>query len=307
MLDQSDLTIPSPIQEVKLELLDRQNVKLLVKREDLIHPTISGNKWRKLKGSLLSVKQDGYKGIITYGGAFSNHIHATAAAGQQFDIPTVGIIRGEYDEQNPTLQFAKQSGMKLHFVTRSSYRQKEHSAEVQEILKVFDNYLVVPEGGSSKLAMHGLTDLAGEIITLPNLDLITVSAGTGMTAAGIIKYQPRPVDVFSALKSDHLKNEIVELSGKTSFSFNTDYHFGGYGKVDHELIDFINSFFTTTGIPLDPIYNGKAMYGIIDQIKTGKISSGTTVLHIHTGGLQGVGAYNYMATKKDRNTIKEQS
>lgn len=278
-------------------------MKLLIKREDLIHPTISGNKWRKLKGNLREVKRAGYQGIITYGGAFSNHIYATAAAGMLFDIPTVGIIRGEFDEHNPTLQFAKDQGMKLSFVSRSAYKEKEQSEEVQQIINAADNYLLVPEGGSNLLAMEGLQELASEIDAVPHIDLITVSAGTGMSAAGIIKYQPRAVTVISSLKSDHLQKEIEKLSEKAAFTYNTDYHFGGYGKVDDVLVHFINDFCSTTKIPLDPIYNGKAIYGILDMVKTGKISSGTTVLHIHTGGLQGIRAYNYMAEKKSKSQI----
>jgi len=278
-------------------------VRLLILRDDLHHPLISGNKWRKLKGLLHST--DGIaKGIITYGGAFSNHIHATAAACKHYGITAVGIIRGEYDASNPTLIAAKDSGMTLHFVSRADYRLKADSPAVQDLISQYPDYTVVPEGGSGPFAMVGLAELGQEIAAIPDVDLITVSAGTGMTAAGIIKHQDRPVQVYSSLKDGYLRAEIGKLAEGRKFSFVSDYHFGGYGKVSNELVTFINSFLEQTGIPLDPIYNGKAIYGVLDQVSNGYFPKGTTILHIHTGGLQGINAYNYMAAKKGKTLLQ---
>jgi len=290
----------SKVQEINLPLLKEKEVRLLIKREDLLHPHISGNKWRKLKGNLEEVKTSTYQGIVTFGGAFSNHIHAISAACHEAKIPCVGIIRGEYDEHNPTIQFAHKHGMKFHFISRSEYRFKDESKVVQEILSSLENYLIVPEGGSNRLALLGLKELADEISLLEKVDMITVSAGTGMTAAGIILYQEASVTVFSSLKSDYLKNEIKEICIDRPFHFNNEYHFGGYGKTPTELILFINKFHKETNIPLDPIYNGKAIYGILDQIKNNVFPKGTTILHIHTGGLQGIVAYNYIASKNGK-------
>ena len=300
----SEIKVPSPVQKVMLPILKERNIKLFIKREDLIHPTVSGNKWCKLKANLEKVVAGKHAGIVTYGGAFSNHIHATSAACQLAKIPCVGIIRGEYDEENPTLQFARKNGMKLEFVSRSDYGLKEESPAIKQLLNLYPDYLLVPEGGGNELSFVGLQELASEISELNDLDLITVSAGTGYTAAGIINYQKRPVLVFSALKSDHLEIEIKEKTDSQLFTYINKYHFGGYGKSTSQLIYFINTFYKDTKIPLDPIYNAKTIFGTLDMIKSGEISPGSSILHVHTGGLQGIKAHNYMALKKKKETIR---
>jgi len=162
-LHRLNLNIPSPIEKVNHSFLNENNVQLYVKREDLIHPHVSGNKWRKLKYNLLHAKEKGYETIVTFGGAFSNHIHATAAACQAFDLKSIGIIRGEYDKNNPTLQFAQSSGMQLKFIDRNSYREKENSEIVKSFLAELDSYYLIPEGGTNDLAYKGLHELAQEI------------------------------------------------------------------------------------------------------------------------------------------------
>ena len=162
-LSHIQLTIPSPSQKVNHSLLYKNQINLFVKREDLIHPEVSGNKWRKLKYNLQYAKEKGIKKIITFGGAFSNHIHATAAACHYYGLDSIGIIRGEFDENNPTLQFAQACGMKLKFIDRSSYREKENSEVVKTFLSKQDDYFLVPEGGSNELAFDGLRELAEEI------------------------------------------------------------------------------------------------------------------------------------------------
>jgi len=304
-----NLTIPSPIQKVSHPTLLTNKVHLHVKREDLIHPEISGNKWRKQKYSLKYTKDKGIKKIITFGGAFSNHIYATAAACREFDLDSIGIIRGEYDDQNPTLQFAQSCGMELKFIDRASYKEKAKSELVKAILSEEKSYFLVPEGGSNALAYPGLRELAEEINDT-SFDVVMVSAGTGGTAKGILKWlnPSKELWVFSSLKSDYLKAEILQdldTSNENQLRFISSYHYGGYGKTPESLISYINSFAQETGIPLDPIYNGKLMSGFFEMVSKGLIAKSKSYLWIHTGGLQGIGAYNYMASKKRKMKMVE--
>lgn len=298
------LLIPSPIQKVNHPLLHKNKIDFHVKREDLIHEEISGNKWRKLKYNLQFALENNIKKIITFGGAFSNHIYATAAACNAFGLESVGIIRGEYDPHNPTLQFAKSCGMEVKFIDRTSYREKENSAVVKIILSQQDSYLLVPEGGSNELAYHGLKELAEEIND-SNFDVVMVSAGTGSTASGILRWldSSKELWVFSSLKSDYLYSEIldnVDVSKGKQLRFIPDYHFGGYGKSPESLISFMNGFSAETKIPLDPIYNGKLVNGFFEMATEDQFDQSKSYLWIHTGGLQGIDAYNYVASKKER-------
>jgi 1-aminocyclopropane-1-carboxylate deaminase len=292
----------SPISRVNTVLSDRASVSLSVKREDLIHPTISGNKWRKLKYNLKDALDNNVETVITFGGAFSNHIYSTAAACNELGLRSVGIIRGDYDKNNPTTMFAQQCGMELRFVDRTSYSEKESSEAVKSILSKYSNYVLIPEGGSNVLAEKGLHELSIEINESDH-NIIMVSAGTGSTATGILQNLNSNKDlwVFSSLKSDYLKNEILKKTDSNKHAqlkFISTYHYGGYGKTPHELISFINDFKTQTGIPLDPIYNGKLISGYFDMIERNMVNNNHSYLWIHTGGLQGVAAYNYMADKK---------
>ncbi len=298
-----NLTIPSPIQKVSHPTLLTNKVHLHVKREDLIHPEISGNKWRKLKYNLKYAKDNGIDKIITFGGAFSNHIYATAAACKAFNISSIGIIRGEYDAQNPTLQFAQSCGMKLKFIDRTSYREKEKSEVVKEFLSNQESYFLIPEGGSNELANEGLKELAEEINNT-DFDIIMVSAGTGGTSRGILNGldSSKELWVFSSLKSDYLRAEIlsnVDPQKAHQLKFFSNYHYGGYGKTPRNLISFMNEFRKKTKIPIDPIYNGKLICGFFENMEESKIDRTKSYLWVHTGGLQGIDAYNYMALKKD--------
>lgn len=294
-----ELNIPSPIQEITSVLLTEKGVRLSIKREDLIHPLVSGNKWRKLKFNIEKAKETGLEGVITFGGAFSNHIHATAAACKLYGLKCICLIRGEFDPLNPTTAFVTQQGGQIIYVTRTEYRLKEEGATYQHLKSKHPDYLHMPEGGSNDLALEGLKELAQEIPE-NTYSHISVSAGTGHTARGLIQYQETPVIVFSSLKSDYLKDVI---STNKEYTYNMDYHFGGYGKTTDELIDFINAFYQNLSIPLDPIYNGKVLYGVMDMIRADRIERGSHILHIHTGGLQGIEAYNYMAQKKGKRQI----
>ncbi|MEE9438051.1 MAG: pyridoxal-phosphate dependent enzyme [Saprospiraceae bacterium] len=276
---------------------------LSVLRDDIVHPYISGNKWRKLKGNLAHLAENNIKTIVTFGGAFSNHIHATAAACYHYNIQCVGIIRGEYDKDNPTLAFAKSQGMILHFVDRQSYREKEKSQVVKKILTQYSNYFLIPEGGSNQYSYQGLAELS-QIINKTDFDVIMVSAGTGYTAAGILKSlkEEKKLWVFPSLKDTYIKDKILSQSPKNKhnqLTYYYDYHLGGYAKVSEKYIAFINQFVRQTGVEIDPIYNAKILYGFYDLVINKKIDVTKKYLWIHTGGLQGIDAYNYMSNKKN--------
>lgn len=287
------MNLPSPIQRLYDPIWENQEIEVYIKREDLIHPIVNGNKYRKLKYNL----ETNPKCIITFGGAFSNHIHATASAGKLYNIPTVGIIRGELDENNPTLLHARSCGMDLRFIDRSTYKLKEKSDVAKSIIAEYKDPLILPEGGNNALARKGTSEVAIEInVQLPTVNYIALSAGTGGTASGIIsKKRPyQKVLVFSALKGDFLKNEIIDMSRSSDFELQTDYQFGGYARTKPDLISFINQFYNDHDIALDPIYNGKGMFGIIDLIQKKFFPKGSKLVWVLTGGQQGNIAWNYM-------------
>lgn len=298
---EKELVLPSPLVSVSLPLTVEKNIHLYIKREDLIHPWVSGNKWRKLKYNLDFALQKNIQTIITFGGAFSNHLYATAGACALLGIKSIGIIRGEIDMQNPTLKFCNEKNMTLIPVSRTAYREKEASKEIQDIIQKYPDAMVIPEGGTNQLALKGVGEIWDELNhQLPTTpDYITLAAGTGGTTAGLLSYNDYPTKIisYSALKSDHLKEEILSLTGqknKEKLTMITDYHFGGYGKWTDELIQFISDFESMTGIPLDHVYNGKAVYGLLKMIEDDYFPQGTTIVHVHTGGLQGLAGLEYM-------------
>lgn len=298
------LTIPSPLQELRLLTSKKKKLRVLIKRDDLIHPWLSGNKYRKLKYNLLHVKANNIDTILTFGGAYSNHLHATAGACALAGINSIGIIRGEIDKSNPTLKFCIEQGMKLISVSRTAYRNKENAEEIQEILHLFPEAYTIPEGGSNKLALKGASEIMEELTlqlgTQP--DHIVLSCGTGGTTAGLLTSDNLSscVLAFSALKSSHLKDEINLLSdfkNADKLTVNTNFHFGGYAKWETGLIQFINDFESEYDIPLDHVYNGKAMYGLMELIRSDYFESGSTICYIHTGGLQGKEGLKYTKNK----------
>jgi len=294
-------------QFVSLKDLAPYGVELYMKREDLIHPFISGNKYRKLKYNILQADKQGKKSLLTFGGAYSNHISAVAYAGHEFGFDTIGIIRGDelghnLEEtllQNPTLRTASEHGMKFKFVSRSDYREKHSIAFIKDLREEFGDFYLVPEGGTNKLAVKGCEEILkpGD----ENFDVICCAIGTGGTISGLINSAKDHQKVlgFPALKGDFLEKEIKKytIEGK-NWSLINKYHFGGFGKISEELVEFINDFSTESGIPLDPIYTSKMMFGIVDMIKTGSFKEGTRILAIHTGGLQGIEGMNIRLQKK---------
>ncbi len=285
------------------------NIEVFMKREDLIHPIVSGNKFRKLKYNLKFALDNNYDSVVTFGGAFSNHISATAYACQLINLPCTGIIRGEELEQlasknfisNPTLQFAQQCGMQFKFVSRNAYRDKE-KLQLECLAKNPNSYFI-PEGGTNKLAVKGCQEILSA--EDKHFDYIASSCGTGGTLAGLIKAAGNHQHVigFPALKGSFLQQEIQQLTRKKNWSLNTNYHFGGYAKLSSELISWMNSFFRKTKIRLDPIYTAKMMYGIEDLIKNSFFRKNTRILAVHTGGLQGINGMNEIRKAKGLNLI----
>lgn len=291
------LQLPSPVHLVSYRVFRDYDITVHVKREDEIHPLISGNKWRKLKYHIRHFRENKYSHLITFGGAYSNHIFAFAHACKIYGIPGAVIIRGEEDMDNPTIQSVRRNGLDIHYVSRRDYRSKENAPSIQSIISQYSSPFLVPEGGSSSLARKGIREMVEEIIALKSsCDFIALAAGTGCTAGCLIEaLHPSRIktDIYSALKGKFMGEAIKEWSlGKGNWEVIEDVAFGGYGRVNHALIDFINEFYEETGIPIDPIYNGKVVYGLTQRIKSGTYPPGSHILWIHTGGLQGIDGFN---------------
>ena len=294
-------------QPVQLPLPD--GIQLTIKREDKNHPLVSGNKLRKLKYNIQQALVEGKDTILTFGGAYSNHIAATAAAGNLMGIKTIGVIRGDELEceidVNPTLKFCKSCGMELFFVSRSDYRNKTSPQFLEMLVNRFgSNVYIAPEGGTNALAVKG----TAEILTPEDsaFDVICTAVGTGGTIAGLIEAsEPHQTVIgFPALKgADFLENVIRQYTHKTNWHLVYDYNFGGYAKVNDELIDFLNDFNKSTGIPLDPIYVGKMIFAIFVLASKGYFAPNTKILAIHTGGLQGIKGINKKRIIKRKNIL----
>jgi 1-aminocyclopropane-1-carboxylate deaminase len=287
---------PTPVKELK-PAIDVLGVRLFLKREDQNHPHVSGNKWWKLKYNLAEAERLGHTQLLTFGGAYSNHIYATAAAAKQCGFDSVGIIRG--DEARPlnhTLAFAKAMGMKLHFISRDEYRKKTEPIFIDRLHNQFGEFYLIPEGGSNPLAIKGCAEFGAQVISETQVDYICLPIGTGATMAGVIAGvgNPKKVLGFSVLKGgDFLKDEVKSYLKRTSnedffnWEIMTDYHFGGYAKAPVALMDFKKWFEEANQIPLDLVYTAKMMAGIFDLISKGYFKQGSSVLAVHTGGLQG--------------------
>jgi len=291
-----------PLIQINEDFLDEKNVKLFILREDLNHPEISGNKWRKLKYNLQKAKDENIDTLLTFGGSYSNHIAATAAAGRDFNLKTIGIIRGdEILPLNPTLQLAEDNGMIFKYISRADYREnnKYDPTFLAKLKEEFGNFHLVPEGGSNAFAVKGCTEIVNNINI--DYDIICSACGTGGTLTGVIASlnNTKKILGFPALKGgDFLKKDISELLSLYEKQFNvkvennnwdliTTYHFGGFAKVKPELINFIRDFKEKHNVLLDFIYTGKMMYGLFDMIKASDQWNNKTIIAIHTGGIQG--------------------
>ena len=284
------------IQQLAEPEAKRRGIRLLLLRDDLIHPELPGNKWRKLKYNLTEAQQQGHDTLLTFGGAFSNHIAAVAAAGRLQGWRTIGVIRGEETlPLNSTLARAVADGMQLRYLNRDAYRRKQEPAFLAELLRETGPAYVIPEGGSNALALPGCAELVTELAAETNFDYLCVACGTGGTLAGLLTVldQSQAVGVSALKGGEFLRSDIDNLTqaatGRTysSYELRTEYHFGGYAHFSVELLRFIESFEGRHGVLLDPIYTGKLLYGILDLLRQGFFAAGSTVVAVHTGGLQG--------------------
>ena len=277
-----------PLSEVIHPLLKEHEVKLFVKRDDLIHPFISGNKWRKLKYNIEEMKRQKKNMMLTFGGAYSNHILATAAAGNKFGFKTIGVIRGEArQEKNSVLKMAEDFGMQLHFITREEYRKKETNEFMEKIKNAFGDFYPVPEGGTNELSVKGCTEIAGEI----KMDYthICCCCGTGTTLAGI------SISLSAGKKAIgfcvHKGGEPVEenirqwTSARDNYTIIDDYHFGGFAKNTDKLKTFAHEFYMETDIPVEPVYTAKMFFGIFDLVRKNFFEPGSVLVALHTGGI----------------------
>ena len=273
----------------------KHDVHLCVLRLDLNHPDISGNKLFKLKYNLLEAERQCKDTLLTFGGAFSNHIAATAAAGKEYGFKTIGIIRGEeYSELNPTLKFAIECGMQIHYVSREQYRNKTTDEFIKSLNNQFDDFYLVPEGGANELGIKGCTEIIQNIPI--DFDVICCSCGTGATITGIIlslKENKKAIGYQILKGNNYIKQEVEEWLRKfnsastDNYHIEESYHLGGYAKVSSELFQFVNHFKEEKNIPLDYVYEGKMMFGIYDMMGKGYFKKGTTIIAVHGGGLQG--------------------
>lgn len=284
----------------------KNNISLYIQRDDLLHSIVSGNKFRKLKYNIQEAVQLQKKTIITFGGAFSNHIAATAFAANEANLCSVGIIRGEELKNqtlNETLLFAQQCGMQFEFVTREEYQKKNEKKFVNNLLNNFQNPYIIPEGGANSLAIKGCEEI---VLNHQNkFDYTCVAVGTGTTLTGISNALTNNKKIlgFPALKGNFLDDEITKFAINKNWELITDYHFGGYAKTTPQLITFLNDFYKKYKIPLDPIYTGKMMFGLLNLIEKDYFEENTKIIAIHTGGLQGIKGINKNLKNKNLETI----
>lgn len=316
----SEMQLPSRIQPVQHPVFSAFGVEVFMKRDDEIHPVISGNKWRKLIYNFEALNEQGKTGVLTFGGAFSNHLAATAYAAHVHGVPMVAVVRGDEDVTNPTLDFIAKTGAEIKRISRASYAQKNDAEFIANLEKLYPNFLIIPEGGANLAGVRGCIDIMKEVDG--DFDLIACPMGSATTFSGLVLGGRQPSFLgFPAVKggaylSGHVHNfmHAAKRSKRLASSFTppawqlcTDYHFGGFGKVKPELIQFMNVFWEETGIPLDPVYTGKMMFGLVDLIKKGEIKTGQNVLAIHTGGLQGIKGMNERLRKKNLEIAYEEA
>ncbi|NOX66646.1 MAG: 1-aminocyclopropane-1-carboxylate deaminase/D-cysteine desulfhydrase [Chlorobi bacterium] len=266
-----------------------------MKRTDLVHPVISGNKWYKMKYNIVEMQKQGFDTLLTFGGAYSNHIHAAAHAGKLFGFKTIGLIRGEeHLPLNATLQSAVNNGMKLHYVDRTTFRKRETNEFLNSVKGKFGDVYILPVGGTNTVALKGCAEIIDQIDI--DYDYICSASGSGGTFAGLVAglQGDKKAIAFPALKGGKFLEKVIyglvfDYTGKSfnNWELNTDYHFGGFAKLSRELIEFTHEFNKLNNFELDYIYTNKMMLGIADLIRKGFFKSGETIIAIHSGGLQG--------------------
>jgi 1-aminocyclopropane-1-carboxylate deaminase len=288
----------TPIDVIHAKSVEEGDVQLSIKREDLNHPFVSGNKWWKLKYNLVEARSKGAKTLLTFGGAFSNHLYATAAAARVVGLASIGIVRGErVAPLNPTLEFAASCGMRLHHVTRDEYKQIGESDFIEALRRKFGDFYLLPEGGTNQLAIEGCEEFARTLIGEADFQYLCVPVGTGGTMAGMINgLSEKRIIGFAALKGGKFLVEEVKkykTTNSDNWEIRDEFHFGGYGKATDELLTFIGDFENEFNIQLDPVYTGKMMYGVMQLIASGYFERGSKILVLHTGGLQGRKGFNF--------------
>jgi len=299
-LEQLGIREQSPLVSLEKDEFQARGLKVYVKQEYLLHPIYGGNKWRKLKYNLKHYLEGDYESLWTFGGAFSNHIYAVSAVAKALDIPCHGIIRDTLANgiSSPTLDFAKSQGMQLHFVSRQAYRHKKKILE--DVASAYNGKYIIPEGGSNTQALIGVGEIIDEINTqlAQKPDYWVCSAGSGGMAAGLLTQLNRDqrLLVFPALKGDWMYKTILDLlpdkSTAETLQIIDNYHFGGFAKYNLDLIEFMKDWHGQIGFPLDPIYNGKSFFGFCELVKQEYFPTGSTIVLIHSGGLQGIPAFN---------------
>ena len=287
--------VQQDIQEIHSAFLHSKKVRLLVQREDLNDPYCMGNKWWKLRYNLIEAIREKHNKVLTFGGAFSNHIVATASACNRMGLKSIGIIRGDStDKLNPSLIRAQNDGMELFFVDRQIYRNKSNI----DWKSIYGDHYLIPEGGTNELAVSSCE----EMISFKEFDMVCVPVGTGGTLSGIIRsLKPSQHAIgFSSLKGGgFLNDEVKKYVDHSNWSIQFDYHFGGYAKINLKLVSFMNEFKRDFSIQLDPVYTAKMFYGIFDMIKNEQIRSNSTILAVHTGGTQGIEGMNQRIQSKE--------
>ena len=295
----TELKLPSPVTQLHSRLLNEKKVELFIKRDELIHPVLQGNKWRKLKYNLLEANNQKQKTLLSFGGAYSNHLHALSFAGQHFGFNTIGIIRGEKPANlNPCLQDMKKWGMQLKFIKRIDYKQKENDEFILNLRKEFGDFYLIPEGGNNPQGIKGCAELLNELDQ--DYNVICCEVGSSTMFSSIISHNNKSNTRFLGfvvMKNNQLENDILDRAStqlksfSTEWSLNHDYHFGGFAKANTELHQFISNFKVQFNIQLEPVYSGKMLYGIFDLISKDHFKPGTRILAIHGGGLQGLRGY----------------
>lgn len=293
MTKYADLKLPSPVCQLIDPVFEQAGIQVYLKRDDLIHPAISGNKWRKLKYNLLHALEQKAEALVSFGGAFSNHLYALATVGRLWKIRTIGFVRGDElgPESSATLRHCAREGMELHFISRTAYREKEKSPEFRHFPGLPANTFLIPEGGTNEMAVRGVGEMADEVEGAGiRPDIYVVPAGTGGTAAGLLARDRKVLAVAVLKNAGFLERDIekwISPQQSARLELLTDYHFGGYGKHTEELRSFIHRFESAHGILLEQVYTGKMMFALYDLAKRGYFARGTTLLAVHTGGLQG--------------------
>jgi 1-aminocyclopropane-1-carboxylate deaminase len=290
----------TPVQEISHPILERAGVRVWIKREDLNHPAVAGNKWWKLKYNLEAAILAGHDTVLTFGGAYSNHIYATAPSASALKLRSIGVIRGEETlPLNATLQFAASHGMILQYVSRTDYREKESMHFLERLKRKWGSFYLIPEGGTNMLAVKGCAEFADTQLSDLQFDHLFVPVGTGGTIAGLIcgLHDTRNIVGVAVLKEGEFLKEDVrklteEFSGRaySRWSILTQYHHGGYAKTNPRLMSFISEMNEVCRLPLDQVYTGKMLWAAFREIESGGIRRGDRVLILHTGGVQSSGS-----------------